>query len=171
MRRWLAIVTAFVAVGIVACGNPGDANPLGNVGPRARLMAPLSAPVGTPVVFDAGASFDPDGTVAEYTFSFTDGSRQVTLPTPEITHIFTQPGAYEVAVVVKDGGGALARATQLVIVRSDPPACQATADCSLGAECRDHLCYVVGAGSGAGLADCRPTRSAAPGSTAGRACA
>lgn len=122
--------------------------------PRARLSAPLSAPIGGPVVFDAGASFDPDGAIVEYTFSFSDGSQQITQAAPEIAHSFAEPGAYEVAVVVRDDGGLLARATQLVVVRADPSVCVAAADCALGAECRDRLCYAAGASAATGVADC-----------------
>jgi hypothetical protein len=154
MTRSLAISVLSLAA-LVGCGAVDGASALGNAAPRARLSAPLNAPVGQPVTFDAGASFDPDGTVREYTFSFSDGSRGVTLTTPESMHVFTQPGAYEVAVVVRDENGALSRATQLVLVREDPPSCQATSDCSLGAECRESLCYVTGFGSSTGIADCK----------------
>jgi hypothetical protein len=163
MMRRAAIAVMFAAVGLAACGDVQGAGQLGNVAPRARLTAPLSAPVGVPVTLDAGASFDPDGIVSEYTFSFTDGSRSVTQTTPDVSHVFSQPGVYEVAVVVKDSSGALARATQLVIVRSDPPSCSATSDCTLGAECRERLCYVTGVGSGAGTADCKTDSECSPG--------
>lgn len=155
MTRPFAIAVLSLTVGLVACGDPTGATTLGNAAPRARLAAPLNAPVGRPITFDASASFDPDGTVREYTFSFSDDSRPVTLTTPESMHVFTQPGAYEVAVVVRDEHGALSRATQLVLVREDPPACQVTSECSLGAECRESLCYVTGFGSSTGIADCK----------------
>lgn len=119
----------------------GEQSLLHNARPRARLQAPLHAPVGVPVVIDAGHSFDPDGTVVEYTFVISDGSPSITLPTPELTHVFAEPGAYEVAVVVQDDGGLLARVNQLVVVRSDPPFCEVSADCQIGEECRDGLCY------------------------------
>jgi hypothetical protein len=153
MTRGFAIIALTTALALVACGNPEDLGT--NAPPRARLSAPLNAPVNADVTFDASSSFDPDGTVREFTFSFSDGSQPVTLTTPSISHRFAEEGAYEVAVIVKDNAGALTRATQLVLVRSDATACQATSDCSLGADCREHLCYVTGAGSGMGLADCK----------------
>ncbi len=155
MRRLAALCAVFVAVATAACGGTQAASQLGNGAPRARLSAPLYAPLGQPVVFDAGSSFDPDGTITEYTFSFSDGSNQVTLPTPEAMHVFTQTGAYEVAVVVRDDAGTLARATQLVVVRSDATPCQGPSTCALGADCRGGLCYVTGAGAGSGIADCK----------------
>lgn len=160
MWRLLAIVSLFFGL---ACGGGAGGSPVGNAPPRARLAAPVYAPLGQPVVFDAAASFDPDGTVLEYTFTFSDGSRQVTLSTPEIVHTFEQPGAYDVAVVVRDDGGHLTRATQLVVVIDDVGTCDSSADCSLGAECRcsgldcetaPKLCYETGAGLGLGAAEC-----------------
>ena len=127
---------------------------IGNMAPRARLAAPLSAPVNYLVTFDASTSFDPDGNVVEYTFSFSDGSQPVTQTTPTVSHAFPSAGAYEVAVVVRDDGGLLARATQLVIVRTDSPACSESTDCALGTECREHLCYATGASAATDVADC-----------------
>lgn len=127
---------------------------IGNMAPRARLAAPLSAPVSESVTFDASTSFDPDGNVVEYTFSFSDGSQPVTQASPQVTHIFPSTGAYEVAVVVRDDGGLLARATQLVIVRTDSAACSESSDCALGTECREHLCYATGASAATDVADC-----------------
>lgn len=159
---WRLLSLAPVLFGL-ACGGGTSGSPLGNAPPRARLAAPVYAPLGQPVVFDAAASFDPDGTVIEYTFTFSDGTRQATLPTPEIAHTFEQPGAYDVAVVVRDDGGLLARATQLVVVITDAATCEASSDCGLGAECRcsgldcaaaPMLCYETGVGPGLGVAEC-----------------
>jgi hypothetical protein len=158
MRGSAAILVPLtVALSLLACGGQSTPAPLANGSPRARLAAPLYAPIGEPVTFDANASYDPDGAVVEYTFSFSDGTRQVTLPVGEAQHTFQQPGAYEVAVVVRDDGGLLSRATQLVVVRTDPPQCAAASDCSLGAECRAdvHLCYANGPGAGFGEAECQ----------------
>lgn len=148
------LLSLFALTALAACGGQASSELVGEVGPRARLSAPLYAPPGEAVTFDASASFDPDGVVIDYTFSFSDGSRQVTLPGPTLAHTFSQPGAYEVAVVVRDDSGMLSRATQLVVVRTDPDRCAESSDCSLGAECREALCYATGAGPGPGTADC-----------------
>lgn len=145
MRRPSALLAVLLSAGLTACGGgqpaPGGPVPAANARPRALLAAPVYAPVGESVVFDASGSFDPDGAVVEYSFVFSDGTRSVTLATPEIAHVFTETGAYEVAVIVRDDGGLLARATQLVVVRADPLRCDANPDCELGAECRETLCY------------------------------
>lgn len=147
--------TLLVALVLVACGGQLPASPVANAAPRARLAGPLLAPLGVKVVFDAADSFDPDGRVLEYTFSFSDGARPVTQSTPDVEHVFEQPGAYEVVVVVRDDTGQLAGARQLVVVRTDPPLCTATPDCQLGAECRFSLCYTTETGPGAGVVDCQ----------------
>lgn len=159
MIRWIAIA-GLLALGLAACGSPDDLG--ASVPPRARLAAPLNAPVGVPILFDASTSFATDGAIREYTFSFSDGSQPVTVSTPSITHVFADAGAYEVALIVKDDLGAMSRATQLVLVRPDAPTCQATSDCSLGADCRGQLCYVVGSGPGTGVADCKDDSDCGP---------
>ncbi len=155
-RSAASLLLVLAAATLVACGGQQPPAELQNAAPRARLAAPLYAPVGEAVTLDAGDSYDPDGAIVEYTFSFSDGTRQLSLPTAEASHVFQQPGAFEVAVVVRDDGGLLSRATQLVVVRPDPPTCQTSADCALGADCRAdvHLCYASGPGVGSGDAEC-----------------
>lgn len=72
--------------------------------------------VNTPVAFDASASSDPDGTIAEYLWDFGDGSWTVT-NAPTTQHTYTQPGQYTVALVVKDAtGDTSAPSTRLLAV-------------------------------------------------------
>ncbi|MDD5764598.1 MAG: PKD domain-containing protein, partial [Candidatus Bipolaricaulis anaerobius] len=55
-------------------------------------------------LFDASASHDPDGTVAEYLWDFGDGSwTSTSLPTTH--HIYGEEGEYIVTLVVKDNEG------------------------------------------------------------------
>lgn len=143
MRSFARLVLiASLLMGAPACGgNLGEHDPLHNARPRARLSVPLVAPLGVPVVLDAGNSFDPDGTVVEYTFVVNDDSSPVSLSTPELVHTFHQTGAFEVAVVVRDNAGGLARVNQLVVVREDHPFCVDSSECGIGEECRDSLCF------------------------------
>jgi len=168
MRRLAAIALSLSAA---ACGGAAlGTAPSANAVPRARLAAPLYAPPAEDIALDASASYDPDGAIVEYTFVFSDGSAAVTQNVPEARHVFAAPGAYDVRVIVRDEAGQRGQATQLVVVRSDPPRCTGTADCDLGTECRDsrpgmpapdpahQLCYASGPGpscpSGACTADC-----------------
>jgi hypothetical protein len=156
-----------VVFALMACGGTFPSTDLPNAAPRARLAAPLYAPVGEPVVFDAGGSYDPDGAIVSYTFSFSDGDGQASLPLGEVQHTFAQAGAFEVAVVVRDDGGLLSRATQLVVVRADPPSCAVASDCTLGAECRPDvkLCYATGPGVASGEAECQDNTGCSDGAT------
>lgn len=71
--------------------------------PIARFTISPSADIraGEEVMFNASASYDPDGTVAEYLWDFGDGNwRSTSLAT--VTHTFSAPGQYTVTLVVKD---------------------------------------------------------------------
>ena len=165
MRRLLSIAVASLlaslAVGCDGAGLPLDAG----APPRARLAAPLEAPVGRPVVLDASAAWDPDGSVLAYTFWPGDGSSARVSTSPELTHHFEAAGAYEVAVVVRDAAGQLARATRLVVVDESAAGCATSADCALGAECRVDLglCYFGGPGTSSGEAECDADEACAEG--------
>jgi hypothetical protein len=73
--------------------------------PLASLsVSPARARPGVPVVFDASASSDPDGSVARFDWSFGDGQSAANAgPTPG--HPYTKPGHYEVSVTVADNEG------------------------------------------------------------------
>jgi len=60
--------------------------------------------VGMRIVFDAGASSDPDGTVVEYRWDFGDGTSRAT-SAPQTTHVYGAPGVYPVTLIVVDGEG------------------------------------------------------------------
>jgi PKD repeat protein len=55
------------------------------------------------VAFDGGGSHDPDGTIADYAWSFGDGA---TASGRVVRHAYARPGTYEVALVVRDDSGA-----------------------------------------------------------------
>ncbi|MEQ9619016.1 MAG: PKD domain-containing protein [Deltaproteobacteria bacterium] len=55
---------------------------------------------GRTLFFDAGGSFDPDGHPLNYTWDFGDGS---TATGSGVSHGFSEPGMYEVLLVVDDG--------------------------------------------------------------------
>jgi len=63
-------------------------------------LAPLT------VSFDGSGSYDPDGSVTFYTFTFGDGTNPVTQPTPKIQHTYQNPGGYFATLTVKDNEGA-----------------------------------------------------------------
>lgn len=72
------------------------------------------------VVFNASASDDPDGTVANYTWSFGDDSAGYG---EVVAHVYESVGAYDVELIVKDDKGAANSTMKTVTVtRTEPPA-------------------------------------------------
>jgi PKD domain-containing protein/fibronectin type III domain protein len=79
-----------------------------NLPPTAKLAAtPVTGNPPLTVNFDASASVDPDpgDSVTSYTFSFGDGSPDVTQSTPTISHTFKHGGDFFVTLTVKDSHG------------------------------------------------------------------
>ncbi len=80
---------------------------------------PLRVNPGVPVTFDASASFDPDGTIASYTWEFGDstgGSGVVA------THSFATPGVFTVNLTVVDNQTLSSSATHQVTINARPHA-------------------------------------------------
>lgn len=72
-------------------------------GPVAKFSA-TPAPAGNPVVLDASASGDSDGSVASYYWDFGDGQTAVT-STATTTHVYEDPGDYTVSLTATDNSG------------------------------------------------------------------
>jgi len=70
----------------------------------AFVYSPYSPDLGDAVAFDASASYDSDGTIANYTWDFGDGNI-TTVSTPAINHTFTSVGGYNVNLTVTDNDG------------------------------------------------------------------
>jgi PKD repeat protein len=69
-----------------------------------------TAPVGTTINFDAGNSYDPDGTIVNYAWDFGDGN---TIPSggAGASHAYAAPGTYTVTLTVTDDDGLTSTAT------------------------------------------------------------
>ncbi|MGE5281781.1 MAG: PKD domain-containing protein [Chloroflexota bacterium] len=112
--------------------------------PHAAFSAsPGSTSPGKKVAFDAGASTDPDGSVARYDWNFGDGTSAANAgPTPK--HSYTKAGTYHVTLTTTDNegcstrivftgqttycnGSAVASATRTVKVKSNCPRIAANA--------------------------------------------
>jgi len=57
------------------------------------------------VTFDASASYDPDGTVISYFFSFGDGSESGWVSSSKVSKVYSEPGSYLAKVKVMDNDG------------------------------------------------------------------
>ena len=79
-----------------------------NQAPTAKLNAtPVEGNPPLTVNFDGSASIDPDAgdSVASYTFSFGDGSPDVTQASPTISHTYKHGGQFFATLTVKDSHG------------------------------------------------------------------
>jgi len=86
----------------------GNAACVANQAPTAKLVAnPEQGNPPLTVVFDGSASVDPDAgdSIASYTFSFGDGSPDVTQSTPTISHTYKHGGGFFATLTVKDSHG------------------------------------------------------------------
>ncbi len=75
----------------------------GNLAPTAQAGGPYSGTVGVAVSFSSSGSTDPDGTIANYAWSFGDGGTS-TLANP--THAYASAGTYTPSLTVTDNQGA-----------------------------------------------------------------
>jgi len=103
---------AAAAIGAIVALAGGESN----VAPVAAITTDLvgQALLGaTSVGFSAAGSRDPDGDPLTYSWSFGDGA---TATGASVTHIFDQPGTFDVTVTVSDGA-LTAAATDSVSVR------------------------------------------------------
>ena len=70
--------------------------------PTAMLsFSPPNPIVGQTLLFSGSGSFDPDGSIVSYNFTFSDFSRVIT-NSANVTHIFTSPGLYNAILTVTD---------------------------------------------------------------------
>jgi PKD repeat protein len=78
--------------------------------------------------FAANGSYDPDGTIQGYSWTFGDGASDCCGGSPG--HIYAQPGSYPVTLTVGDNAGLSTSVTQTVTVTNTPPVVAFTASCT-----------------------------------------
>ena len=91
--------------------------------------------------FDASASWDADGTIAEYTWTFGDGA---TATGPQVSHVYAH-GTYAAALTVRDAGGLTGTRTQTIFYPAPPPPMPPIAQFSFS--CNETACSFSGYGS------------------------
>jgi len=87
--------------------------------PMADANGPYSGHAGTPITFDASASYDPDGTIELYEWDFNgNGTYDYSTTDPIIAHTWDDSHTGTVGLRVTDDGGLTATATTTVEVIS-----------------------------------------------------
>jgi uncharacterized repeat protein (TIGR01451 family) len=71
--------------------------------PYTDAGAEQDSEVGEPVNFNAGNSYDPDGSILTYNWNFGDGTTSEWSSSPEITHSYAKADDYTVTLTVSDG--------------------------------------------------------------------
>jgi len=90
------------------------ARPPTNKKPVANTGGPYTSGIDIPLLFDASASYDPDGTILFYRWNFGDGTSEILSPSP--THSYSNPGRYTLALTVVDNEGRSATANSSVTI-------------------------------------------------------
>ncbi len=83
-------------------------------------FSPANPIVGEPVFFDGSASFDPDGFVQIWTWSFGDGTVAVVRFYPRVEHFYNSPGNYTVVLTVFDNHGLFSETSMVIVVHGRP---------------------------------------------------
>jgi PKD repeat protein/KaiC/GvpD/RAD55 family RecA-like ATPase len=76
---------------------------------------------GVPVQFDASSSYDPDGTITSYDWSFGDGNTGVGIVA---NHAYAENGTYTVVLTVHDNDGLTNTSQDLIVVNDRAPVAQ-----------------------------------------------
>src|SRR2546427_925628 len=83
------------------------------------VASPSPTSPGSPVTFNASASFDPDGTIVSYTWEFGDSTAGSGVM---LTHAYANPGVYTAILTVVDNQSLSSNATHQVTVNAPPRA-------------------------------------------------
>jgi PKD repeat protein len=86
--------------------------------PTAVIIGPANGLVGESLSFDASDSSDGDGNVVGYAWDFGDGARADGL---FVSHVYDQPGDYQVTLTVTDNDQLTGEATHIVQIEAPAP--------------------------------------------------
>ncbi len=99
-------------------------NDVSNIKPVANITLDQSYKyfVGESIVFDGSNSYDSDGEIIEYKWVFTKNEDSYTIKSsiPKISHIFTEPGLYNIELQVKDDREDIDIVTDTINISNDP---------------------------------------------------
>jgi len=115
---WADVTTELTTESDKICGTVSTLSPFAITEPNESPVAKIYVntyvtPLGTAFTFDGGNSFDPDGSIAEYSWAFDDGTNGSGMP---IVHGYNAVGVYNVTLTVTDDTGAEGSETIIVVV-------------------------------------------------------
>ena len=86
--------------------------------PVAKLsVSSIAVDVGDPIAVDASGSYDPDGVLSDYAWTFGDGT---TAEGATALHAYAEPGTYAIVLEVTDSDGLHRSASCEILVAQDP---------------------------------------------------
>lgn len=115
-----------------------------NQPPHANAGADQKARIGKTVNLSGSGSYDPDGTIVQYTWEFGDGN---TGNGVSVSHVYQIAGIYTVTLTVTDNGGATATDTAVITVEAVPEPVAVYADQVLWIQKLKSVSYSDNAGS------------------------
>lgn len=116
IQRFVAVFVFIVlGAGVLAPGASAQAigSPFNEAPVAAFTFSPPAVVAGETVTFDAGDSYDPDGTIERYEWDFT-GDGRFDASGVTAAWAFDEPGAYDVTLLVVDNMGTAARVTRSI---------------------------------------------------------
>lgn len=114
-RAWWCVAVWALVFWAGGCGELGE--PDFGEAPVLEYRSPINAYAGQEVIFDASASYDPDGEIAWYSFDFGDGAQASRSPEPVASHTWSEAGRYTTRVtVIDDAGGKASEFREILIV-------------------------------------------------------
>jgi PKD repeat protein len=120
-----------------------------NQGPIADFTAnPVSGTAPLPITFDAGLSYDPDGSIVSYEWNFGDGAPKETGSI--VTHTYVNTGQFNVTLTVTDNNGVQQTHSKTVTVlnASGSFSCLANVTLDQPATCTENIGKITLGGSG-----------------------
>ncbi len=93
--------------------------------PVASAGSDISAYTGDSVAFNGSASYDPDGTIASYTWDFGDFTQGVGA---NATHAYSQAGTYTATLTVTDDRGGVSSDSAIITINDKPLIIKAFSD-------------------------------------------
>ena len=106
-RLWVVVVGLIILASLSGCKQ--NQTPI-----LSFVYSPDNPSIGEEITFNASKSYDPDGEIVSWDWSFGDGN---TRSGNSVQHLYTMPGNYSVNLSVQDNDGAFSVKTQEITIK------------------------------------------------------